>query len=444
MKFLLTFLFALVAAVTSGQHRGIAKLDSLLDALANTNQAMGSMVIFQNGNRIYSKAVGDSYINGYNKLPATEYTKYRIGSLTQMFTATMIFQLIDEGKLSLNTTLDKYYPQFPNSENITIEHLLRHRSGLYNFAGDPSYKVWGIDTQTEKMMLQIMAYFPPAFEAGERFESSVTNYVLLGYIIRRITRKSYNQNLRTRIADKAGMTNSYFGWKGKPKKGEALSYVFINEWKAAPETKLTNVGGGGAMLSTPTDLAMFAEALFKGKLVTPQSLATMKNMQDGIGMGVIEVEFRSKRGYGYSGLIDASAADVFYFPEDDLTIAYCSNGIVCPVDDIVIGALSAYYHMSYTMPIFSTEQITPPSAKELEKYIGVYASTQLPLRITIKKRKTQLEAQITGKSPFPLQYVGSNKFKFDPEGAVLEFNTEKSELTLRQSAGNIHFTKEKD
>src|SRR5882724_10028862 len=109
-----------------------AKLDQSFDRLADKNKAMGSLTISKDGNVLYTRAIGYSQINGTEKQPLTAANRFRIGSIAKMFTAAMILQLVEEGKLKLTDTLDKFFPQVPNAKKITIAQILAHRSGIPN------------------------------------------------------------------------------------------------------------------------------------------------------------------------------------------------------------------------------------------------------------------------------------------------------------------------
>src|ERR1041385_2137057 len=109
-----------------------AKLDQFFDRLAGKNKAMGSLTIAKNGNVLYNRVIGYSQINGAKKKPLSAASRFRIGSITKMFTAVMILQLVEEGKLKLSDTLDKFFPQIPNAQRITIAQILAHRSGIPN------------------------------------------------------------------------------------------------------------------------------------------------------------------------------------------------------------------------------------------------------------------------------------------------------------------------
>jgi D-alanyl-D-alanine carboxypeptidase len=109
---------------------------------------MGSISLFQNEAEIYTKTIGFSNVE--NQTKPNKRTKYRIGSITKTFTAVIIMQLIDEGKLSLETRLDNFFPDIPNASNITIESLLRHRSGLYDVTNQENFASWMDKAADEK------------------------------------------------------------------------------------------------------------------------------------------------------------------------------------------------------------------------------------------------------------------------------------------------------
>ncbi len=113
-----------------------AKLDQFLDRLAEKNKGMGSLTLAKEGNVIYSHSFGHSQIDGNKKRPLTAETKYRIASITKMYTAVMIFQLVEEQKLRLADTLDKFFPQIPNAARITIGQILTHRSGIHDIEAE--------------------------------------------------------------------------------------------------------------------------------------------------------------------------------------------------------------------------------------------------------------------------------------------------------------------
>ncbi|MFZ1679029.1 MAG: serine hydrolase domain-containing protein [Saprospiraceae bacterium] len=442
MKTKLIFAYLLVSFWSSGacaQTINKAKLDSLFSILAENNKGMGSIALSKNGKVLYSNAIGYSSISEKEKKPATAKTKYRIGSISKMFTATMIFQLVEEKKIKLTETLDTYFPVIPNAKKITISNLLNHRSGIHNFTDDEEYANYMTLPKTQDEMIAIISKNKPDFEPDEKASYSNSNFVILGYIIEKITKKPYTTNLAERIISKIGLTDTYYGGKTNIANNESYSYSYTNNWDLEPETDMSIPGGAGAIVSTPVDLTKFIEALFSTKLVSKESLSRMKTMTDNYGMGMFQMPFYTRKGFGHNGAIDGFGSAVGYFPDDSLAIAYCTNGQVYGMNDILIGVLSIYFNMEYTLPIFSSIQIKP---EDLDIYTGIYSSAELQIKITITKSGSTLMAQATGQPAFPLEATAPGVFSFGRAGIVLEFDTAKSEMTLKQGGGSFVFIKD--
>ena len=135
MKIKILFATLLTLALFTAGHAQTldkAKLDQFFDRLAEKNKAMGSLTIAKDGNVLYARAIGYSQFNGTEKKPLTAASRFRIASITKTFTAVMILQLVEEGTLKATDTLDKFFPQVPNAQKITILQILSHRSGIPN------------------------------------------------------------------------------------------------------------------------------------------------------------------------------------------------------------------------------------------------------------------------------------------------------------------------
>ncbi len=435
-----TVLTAISFGIVLSQSINKTKLDSLLTILAEKDKVMGSVAISKNGAVVYSKAVGYSVISERVKTSATEQTKYRIGSVTKMFTAAMIFQLIEEGKLRLTTTLDTYFPKLPNASNVTIGNLLNHRSGIHDFTDDTAYTTWMTQPKTHDEILALVSKHNIDFQPNEKAAYSNSNYVILGYIIEKVTQQTYAKNARDRITSKIGLANTYVGGTINPNNNESFSYRRAGTWIQERETDMSIPGGAGSIVSTPTDLTRFIEALFSLKLVSQPSLTHMKTIIDRYGMGLRQVPFYARTAYGHNGRIDGFKTNVAYFPEDSVAIAFCSNGEAYAVNEILIGVLSIYFNQEYSIPTFKTIAVR---TEDLDKYLGLYSSRQMPLKITITKDNTTLFAQATGQMSFPLEATGKDMFRFDEGGVTIEFNPVNNEFTITQRGTSFLFTKEK-
>jgi CubicO group peptidase (beta-lactamase class C family) len=334
----------------SAQTLDKAKLDRFFDRLAEKNQAMGSLTIAKDGKVLYTRAVGYSQINGSERKPATTATRYRVGSITKMFTAAMIFQFVEEGKLKLSDTLDRFFPQIPNAGKITIAHILAHRSGIHDFVKEPDFRAWSLSPRTKDETLAFIARGKPDFEPGEKRSYSNAAYVLLGYVVEKLDGKPYQEALKKRITGKLGLKDTYAGTgKTDVSKKESFSYSYAGDWKQHEEMDLSIAGGANAIISTPSDLVKFASALFDGKLISQENVDQMKN-----GMGMSENELAGKTVYGHSGGTDGFSSTVFYLPEEKLAVAYTSNGKVYSTGNILRGVLEIYQNKPFQIPTFDT------------------------------------------------------------------------------------------
>ncbi len=433
----LYFLFLGILISVSGlfsQDLNKPKLDSLFTILSQKNKAMGSIAISRNGEVIYQKTIG--YSNVDKKQEANFNTKYRIGSISKMFTTVLIFQLIEEGKLTLETRLDRYFPQIPNAVQITIGNMLNHRSGIHSFTDDDEYRNYMTTSKTPEEIVAIIVKSPADFKPDEKAAYSNSNFVLLGYIVEKIEGKPYSKVLKERITSKIDLQNIYLGGKTSLETGECYSYSYANNWVKQPETDMSIPGGAGAIVSTPRDLTKFIEALFAGKLISKSNLELMKTVTDGYGMGMFQMPFGNKKAYGHNGGIDGFVSSLGYFPVEGLAVAYCSNGNVYNFNQIMIGVLSIYFNQDYKLPTFNTITLKP---EELDKFLGEYSSNDIPIKITVTRKDAVLYGQGSGQSAFPLEAIEPDKFKFDQAGIVMEFNQSKNEMTLKQGGKTFLF-----
>jgi D-alanyl-D-alanine carboxypeptidase len=432
-------ILVLLTSILNGQTFNKAKEDSLLNLLAEKNKAMGSLAILENGNIIYARAIG--FIESTpTKTASSERTKYRIGSISKMFTATLIFQLVEEGKIELSTTLNKFFPTVPNSEKITIGNLLSHRSGIHSFTNDSAYLKWMVEPKTRQEMVRIISDGKSEFEPDAKTEYSNSNFVLLGYIVEDLRKEPYNKVLQKQICSKAGLPDTYYGGKTDITKNECYSFQFLTSWEKQPETDMSIPHGAGAIVSTPSDLVKFISALFAGKLVSDESLKQMRTIKDGMGMGIQQFPYENKTIYGHGGSIDGFNSMLCYFPDDKLAVSYCSNGTVYSVNDILLRTLNIYYHKPEKLPEFTSYD---PKPEELDQFPGVYSSPQIPIKLTITKNGGKLFGQGSGQPVFPLEASSKNVFKFEAAGIVMRFNPGKEEFVLEQGGGKFTFTREK-
>lgn len=421
----------------SSQSLDRDKLDAYFEVLQKHNKFMGSVAISKNNEIIYTKSVG--YADVESKVPANKNSKYRIGSISKTFTAVLVFQAIENGLLNLDESLDQYYPAIENAQKITLANLLNHQSGIHNFTDDDVYFTYNTQTKNEEEMVEIIKNGGSDFEPGSQSEYSNSNYVLLSLILEDIYKMPYPELLDKKILQPLGLRNTYFGRNINVKDNECESYRWVGHWEKETETDLSIPLGAGGIVSTPSDLVMFSNALFGNKLLQKQSLMQMETIKDGYGMGLFQFPFGDKKGFGHTGGIDGFTSVFTHFEAEDISYALTCNGANMNTNDISIAVLSAVYNRSFDIPEFTDYKA---SAEDLENFSGVYSSSQLPLKITLSAKNGALIAQATGQPEFALEAVEKNKFKYDPAGVVMDFDPASGTFVLYQGGGTFNFKKE--
>ena len=422
-----------------------AKADSLFDGLDRHHKAMGSVTVRENGVVVYDRSIGFRSAENGDTLPNDAQTRFRVGSVSKMFTSVMVFRQIEAGKLTLETKLSEFYPELPQAADIEISNLLTHSSGLHSFTDEKSYGKWATAPQTREQMLKRIKKLKPDFKPGSRYAYSNVNFVLLGYILEKVTGQPYAELLRTEIAEPAGLKNTYYGGKINPAAHEAFSYSFDGtRWVKSTETDMSIPHGAGAVVSTPEDLALFMTALFSERLLSKTSLDQMTKITLNYGHGIFKMPFHAKTAYGHTGAIDGFRAQAVYFPDEKVAVGFCADGFGYSINEIMTGVLSSCFDMPYTCPDFRVVTLTDA---QLVLWEGVFSSPGFPLKITLKKQDGKLTAQATGQRAFALETVGEKEFRFIEAGIKIKSASapgEKvKEFEFTQGGQKRRFTREK-
>ena len=432
-KLLIAFLSISILGFSQNKYQ---KMDSLLTYLNQNNKFMGSLSLREGNKIVFSKAYGFADVD--KNIKADNVFKYKIGSITKTFTATIIMQLIEEKKLRLESKLIKYYPKVQNAAKISISDLLHHRSGILDYINQDSLSIEDFKSADLKdIIYSKINNYESIFEPNTQFLYSNSNYFILGGIIEKITRKSFLENVQERIVKKLDLKNTYYpSEKINTSNKECYSYIFDGtNWKKTDEWAADLAYAAGEIIATPDDLTEFMHSLFNGKLVKKTSLEQMKELKDGYGIALMQFPFGERRFYGHTGGIESFRSVVGYYPADDLCVSLIVNGENFNRNDIMVGILSIYYKIPFPFPNFDTIDHSV-----LQKYVGTYASSNLPLKITISIIKDQLIAQATGQSSFALTPKNETEFVFSAGGIEMIF--EDQSFTLKQGGQRFKFTKE--
>ncbi|UAM99059.1 beta-lactamase family protein [Polaribacter litorisediminis] len=410
------------------------KIDSLLNTYHKNDEFMGSIILSKNGKTVYENTVGFSDFKAKKK--ASSDTKYRIGSVTKTFTATLIFKAIEENKLKLMETIEHYFPNVKNANKITIAHLLQHRSGIHSFTKDK----WFFDNRTmyissKEMLLKISKY-ESDFEPNTKGEYSNSNYFLLALILEKIYNDSYENLLQEKICKPLNLNNTYSGKEINIYDNESYSYRFDEKWIEFPETDLSTAKGTGSIVSTPKDLTIFFESLLTGKVLSAENLTLMKTIKDRYGMGLFRYTTNDIKGFGHRGRIDEFRATSIYFSEEELSFTLMSNGSKIDINEIYTEILK----------LFLGDAPVKISESELKNFVGVYISQKDPndKSVFIQENNT-LTNFIKNEFKAPLIYKGKNRFVLEQmyaESISFTFSDDGKEMIFEQGGNRWNYIKE--
>jgi len=356
---------ALILAVTGGivssafvPILGASAAESNATTLAATmNQALATAVaqgipgialaIEHRGKRIYSGATGVASIEQGTPLEATD--RFRIYSITKTFTATIIFQLVDEGIISLDDTVGSWLDsleaqRIPDVDRTTIRQVLNHTSGIYDFGDDDDSTFWddaflGPEADWSKIwtLPELLAYADPSnhapyFAPGQGSDYSNTNYLLLGMIVERATGNTFGDELQTRILTPLELNDTFLAVGGTLPEGVVDGYQLMEgQLLNVTAINLSWVWSAGGIVSTTAELLRLARATMSGELLSPASYADMFTFGPSeypdlsLGSGLIQIVTPNGTLVGMDGGSAGFDANMMWMPDEELAVVVLVN-----------------------------------------------------------------------------------------------------------------------
>jgi D-alanyl-D-alanine carboxypeptidase len=279
------------------------------------------------------------FLDESRTVPVALDTRFSIGSATKTFTAVMVLQLMEEGRVQLDAPVIQYLSaewaavldSVPYGSEVTIRHALSHRSGIFDYLQSPLQNRLLSDPGGPVSPFEAFRFVTsgvPDFEPGSDFSYSNTNFLLLGQVVEQVTGQFYGAALEDRILARIGLSNtfSYYGSSEGARQLIAHSYATIGgtRFDALVVTDSEWSRGVGGLISTVGDLVAFMRALASGELVTAKTLETMTDLGENTwyGLGVqIDDRFGVGRCFGHGGYAFGSTAQMYHCPEAGVTIS---------------------------------------------------------------------------------------------------------------------------
>ncbi|MBV8518689.1 MAG: beta-lactamase family protein [Acidobacteria bacterium] len=330
-----------------------AKIDAIVKPLVERN-AFSGVVLAAKGDRVLvQKAYGmANYEFGVANAPDT---RFAIASVTKRFTAVILQHLFDEKKLAPSDPLAKWVPDFPSASAITVEQLMRHRSGVR----DPE-KLRGIIRQnfTTAEVVDALKSEPLGSKPGEEYSYTTANYAILAHIIERVTGKSYAAVAQQYIYGPAGMKDSGELTRTTVVPRLATGYMpdaFGNGMSVCGPEDTSWKAGGGSSYSTAPDLHRFARALYTGKLLPMNEVASSWQTSKMFDKPVMNL----------SGAFPGAGANVLYFPDDEVTVVVLTNNYATTAGGVAQSIAAMLFDRPYTIPsvTLAADPYRPPDPR---------------------------------------------------------------------------------
>jgi len=310
-----------------------SKLNHTIDSIYSSSGVPGIAVAIRTPNLNYEYVVGKADLKTGTDRKLNDLI--RIGSITKTFTATVILQLVEEGKIGLDDKLSRYYPDYPDSENITIRQVMDMTAGIPNFLEQPavlkSFVYDRLDKYTPEKIYEITKSMPADFPPGTGWKYSNGSYIILGMMAEKVTGNKIGDEINKRIITPLGLSNTFFPLL--PDMPGQYSHGYMRDTLTKELVDVTVIDpsitwAAGCMISNIDDLKIYANALAKGDLLSSKTQEErLKWVKTGIhdwvkyGLGIFSVG-----GFiGHNGGITGYNTTMGYHPELDALIITSVN-----------------------------------------------------------------------------------------------------------------------
>ena len=349
-----------------------ARIRAYLAPFAATGNLTGTVLVARKGQILFEQSYGMA--NYGWQIPNSSTTRFRIASVSKIFTAAAILQLQEQGRLQVSDSIARYLPDFPNAERITLDSLLTQASGIPDINSLDDYDTFARSPHTLAQLIAKFAGLPLQFAPGSQARYSNSNYILLAMIIEKVSGQSYGDYLATHVfAPCALQATGHDGNASRIISSAASGYepFELTGYKNAPYIDWSNKTGSGSLYSTAGDLLRFNGALHSGKILSD---ATRKKYYVEGEDNTYGWYFRTLagrpvmsgkgRGWGF-------AAEMDYFPEEGVTIILLSNSQSTVTQDPIPAALAAivFGKEPPKPPVLS---VAPMAQADLASYAGEY------------------------------------------------------------------------
>ena len=388
------------------------KVDELMAGHVAANDFSGTILLARDGKPLVVKGLG--YANIEWQIPNTPDTRFRIGSLTKQFTAMLIMQLREQGKVKVEDSVCVYLTPCPDAwKPVTIHHLLTHTSGIPSYTGIASWREANMVPKTTEQMVAIFRDLPLQWTPGEKYAYNNSGYFLLGLVIEKAAGMKYERALEEMITRPLGLTSTGYDWPGTILPKRAAGYMGRgNAIRNAEALDMQQPYAAGSLYSTVEDLLKWDQALYTEQLIPATAKQTMWTpFKDGYAYGWSIVPpsaatFGHRR-MAHSGGINGFSSMIIRLPDSNITAIVLANNMSVNAGAVARDLLALYFGQPYTVPAVKT--VAPVAGRVLEEYAGRYELAPNDV-ITVTKEGEALMAQATGQGKFEIFPESDTRF----------------------------------
>jgi CubicO group peptidase (beta-lactamase class C family) len=405
------------------------RLEQVSNSYTAGNAFMGAVLVVDGERVLLNKGYGMADLEW--GIPDEPDVKFRLGSLTKQFTATLVLLLQQEGKLKIDDLVSKYLTDSPKTwEKITLANLLGHTSGIPNFTAVKEFGVWRMSPHTPEEELAFFRDKPLDFEPGTKFEYSNSNYEVLGAVIEKVSGKKYGALLREHFFDPLGMKETGLDTDTLILPKRARGYAPSKDGLIVAQSEsMTVPWAAGAIYSTTGDLLKWEHGLFGGKVLSAASLNAMTtpglgDYEGGYGLGVFIAKKGMLKVVEHGGGIEGFNTRLMYVPERHIAVVVLANVNGDAPDamgdqllDVVLGN---------PVTLATERKAVPITNEQLMRFVGVFDLTPaLSTKIEISGSTLTEQGPYPGQLAVPLMYLGVKeghpRFFVAQENAEIEF-----------------------
>jgi CubicO group peptidase (beta-lactamase class C family) len=410
---LLVLSVALIAGSAWAQQAPQA-LDRIVQASVDAKQFMGAVLVAKDGKIVLSKGYGSANLEW--NIPDTPTTKFRLGSMTKQFTAAAILLLEERGKLKVEDPVKKYIADAPAAwDKVTIYNLLTHTSGIPSFTGFPEYHAMEATPMTPEKLVALFRDKPLEFQPGEKWNYSNSGYVLLGYLIEKISGQTYQNFVQQNFFTPLSMNDSGYDVNAAIIPRRAAGYTPSREGiHNAGYIDMTIPFSAGALYSTTEDLLKWEQGLLGGRVLQPTSLKKMTTpFKQDYGFGLFVEDVGGHKRIAHDGGIEGFNTSMAYYPDDKLTVIALSNlngkGPTELAEKLAGAVLTG-----------GVKEVTVPT-DVLGQYVGSYELVP-GFRIVVSVEEGRLMAQATNQQKFEIYQKSPDRYFYKVVVAEIQFH----------------------